>query len=40
MFEKYVKPMKEKSNIIIKKFEQNDIGYSKLTEAIQKMINE
>ena len=40
MFEKYVKPMKEKSNIIIKKFEQNDIGYSKLTEAIQKIINE
>ena len=40
MFEKYVEPMKEKSNIIIKKFEQNDIGYSKLTEAIQKIINE
>ena len=40
MFEKYVKPMKEKSNIIIKKFEQNDIGYSKLIEAIQKIINE
>ena len=40
MFEKYVKPMKEKSNIIIKKFEQNDIGYSKLTEVIQKIINE
>ena len=40
MFEKYVKPMKEKSNIIIKKFEQNDIGYSKLIEVIQKMMNE
>ena len=39
MFEKYIKPMKEKSDIIIKKFEQNDIGYSKLMQEIQKIIN-
>ena len=39
MFEKYIKPMKEKSDIIIKKFEQNDIGYSKLMKEIQKVIN-
>ena len=39
MFEKYIKPMKEKSNIIIKKFKQNDIGYSKLMQEIQKIIN-
>ena len=39
MFEKYIKPMKEKSNIIIKKFEQKDIGYSKLMQEIQKIIN-
>ena len=39
MFEKYIKPMKEKSNIIIKKFEKKDIGYSKLMQEIQKIIN-
>ena len=39
MFEKYIKPMKEESDIIIKKFEQNDIGYSKLMQEIQKIIN-
>ena len=40
MFEKYVKPMKKKSDFIIKKFEQNDIGYSKLMKKIQKTIND
>ena len=40
MFEKYVEPMKEESNIIIKKFKQKDLGYSKLMREIQKIINE
>ena len=40
MFEKYVRPMKKKSNIIIKKFGQSDIGYIKLIKQIQKIINE
>ena len=40
MFEKYIKPMKEKSNIIIKKFEKKDEGYSKLIEEIKNIINE
>ena len=40
MFEKYVKPMKEKSNIIIKKFEKKDQGYSKLIQEIKNIINE
>ena len=38
MFEEYVKPMKKKSNIIIKKFGQSDTGYIKLIEQIQKII--
>ena len=40
MFEKYVRPMKKKSNIIIKKFGQSDVGYIKLIKQIQKIINE
>ena len=40
MFEKYVKPMKKKSDIIIKKFDQNDVGYSKLIKEIQKITND
>ena len=40
MFDKYVKPMKEKSNIIIKKFEEKDEGYSKLVQEIKNIINE
>ena len=40
MFEKYVKPMKKKSNIIIKKFEKNDNGYVKLMNQIKKIIND
>ena len=40
MFHEYIKPMKKKSNIIIKKFGQSDIGYIKLIKQIQKIINE
>ena len=40
MFEKYVEPMKEKSDIIIKKFDQNDVGYSNLIKEIQKITND
>ena len=40
MFEKYVRPMKKKSNIIIKKFGQSDVGYIKLIKKIQKIIDE
>ncbi len=40
MYEKYVKPMKKKSNIIIKKFEKNDNGYVKLMNQIKKIIND
>ena len=40
MFEKYVRPMKKKSNIIIKKFGQSDVGYIKLIKQIQKIIDE
>ena len=40
MFKKYVKPMKKKSDIIIKKLDQNDVGYSKLIKEIQKITND
>ena len=40
MYEKHVKPMKKKSNIIIKKFEKNDNGYVKLMNQIKKIIND
>ena len=40
MFEKFIEPMKKKSDIVIKKFEKNDSGYIKLINQIKKILND
>ena len=40
MFEKFIEPMKKKSDIVIKKSEKNDSGYIKLINQIKKILDD